>query len=157
MEQTQNTGVTLDGKKKFIATLVSIAASLVGLFMAPENTEPATQAIAVAGPLVLGFLYDWLQSRHDVKKKEVELKREEVVLVEAQAAAAAQATQTQPVGLPTADYRLPTTFNVEDFHTQVLADTPAKYTELNPATTFYQAKDKGQVTPCSDLTQAMDY
>jgi hypothetical protein len=154
MKQTQNSGISLDGKKKFIATMVSIGASLVGLFLAPENVEPATQALAVGGPLVLGFLYDWFQSRHDVKKKEVEAKREDRFMVETQAQA--QAAISQPPQLETLNSRLET-FDVEAFHAQVLEDTPKRYTEVNPATTFYQAKDKGQVTPCSDITQAMDY
>ena len=50
MEKTLKATATVDGKKKFTATLVSIAASLVGLFFTPDTAEPLTQAIAVAGP-----------------------------------------------------------------------------------------------------------
>src|SRR4030042_5062024 len=109
MEQTNQAPITLDGKKKVIVTLSSIAASIAGLFLTPENAETAVQVIMVGGPLVLGFLYDWFQSRQDVKKKEVELKREERFMVESQVQAQVVAQNGNlNKGLPTADYQLPT-------------------------------------------------
>ena len=156
MEQSQqltSTTSTIDGKKKFTATLVSIAASLVGLFFTPETAEPLVQCIAVAGPLVLGFLYDWFQSRHDVKKKEVEFKQAEVSLAQVQNGNAQQ-------GQPTIDYRQPTIvtpFDPEAFHTEVLAEVEKRYSEVNPATIYYMARDKGLTAPCGDISQAQDY
>jgi len=155
MEQ-QNTGFTLEGKRKFIVTLCSIAASLVGLFLTPESAEGAVQVIMVAGPLVLGLLYDWMQSRIDTKKKEVELKREERFTVEAQAAqsptlnGSSQTPQTVQVVAAAP-------FDVQSFHDKVLEEVGQKYTEENPCTIFYLARDKGMVAPCSDVAQAQDY
>ena len=39
----------------------------------------------------------------------------------------------------------------------MLNDTLAKYSEQNPATVFYTAKDKGGLTTCHDIKQAQDY
>lgn len=154
MEQIQQAKPTIDGKKKFTATLVSIAASLVGLFFTPENAAPITQAIAVAGPLVLGFLYDWFQSRQDIKSKEVEIKQAEVSLVIAQN----EILKPIPQSLPTPPPPVPVTpFDPEAFHTDVLDEVQKRYTEVNPATIYYMARDKGMTAPCSDISQAQDY
>jgi hypothetical protein len=39
----------------------------------------------------------------------------------------------------------------------VLNDVAARYTEVNPATVFYTARDKGGLTTCHDIKQAQDY
>jgi len=60
----------LNGKRKFTVTGTAIVASMIGLFLTPEQAEPFVHALAVAGPLVLGILYDWFQSRQDIKVEE---------------------------------------------------------------------------------------
>jgi len=157
MEQTQNTGTTLDGKKKFIVTITSIVASLIGLFLTPESADVAVQVVMVAGPLVLGLLYDWMQSRIDVKKKEVELKREERFTLEAQAAAQSPTLNGSSQTPHTVQVVAAAPFDVQSFHDKVLEEVGQKYTEENPCTIFYLAKDKGMVAPCSDIAQAQDY
>lgn len=47
--------------------------------------------------------------------------------------------------------------DVQAFHNQVLADVGPRYTETNPATVFYEARDKGSVTTCQNIQQAEDY
>lgn len=152
MEQTQQAISKIDGKKKFTATMVSIAASLVGLFFTPESAAPITQTIAVAGPLILGFLYDWFQSRQDIKTKEAEIKQAEVSLVKAQNEIPQPTPQPPP---PPAVPVIP--FDPETFHTDVLEEVQKRYTEVNPATIFYLSRDKGMIAPCSDISQAQDY
>lgn len=153
MEQTQQVTTTsaIDGKKKFTATLVSIAASLIGLFCTPETAEPLTHTVAVAGPLVLGLLYDWFQSRHDIKKKEAEIKQAEVSLTQVQNGQALAALQQAQPAAPVKP------FDPEAFHTEVLAEVEKRYTEVNPATIYYMARDKGLTAPCTDISQAQDY
>jgi hypothetical protein len=51
----------------------------------------------------------------------------------------------------------PEPLDLKLFHERVLNDTAAKYSEQNPATVFYTAKDKGGLTTCHDIKQAQDY
>lgn len=48
-------------------------------------------------------------------------------------------------------------FDVGAFHNDVLTTVGPNYTEENPATIFYEARDKGSVTNCQHISQAVDY
>jgi hypothetical protein len=49
------------------------------------------------------------------------------------------------------------TLDVAAFHEAVLKDVGPRYTEVNPCTIFYEARDKGTVTRAQHISQAMDY
>src|SRR4030042_1038765 len=51
----------------------------------------------------------------------------------------------------------PTPFDPKAFHEDVLANVQATYKETNQATIFYKARDKGSVTDCQHISQAVDY
>jgi len=51
----------------------------------------------------------------------------------------------------------PEPLDIEAFHSQVMADVEPMYHEVNPATIFYEAKDKGIVTRCDHISHAQDY
>ena len=51
----------------------------------------------------------------------------------------------------------PEPFDVQAFHSMVVAAVSPSYGEVNPATTFYEAMDKGRATACEDISQAQDY
>jgi hypothetical protein len=65
----------------------------------------------------------------------------------------AQPAQSQPEIPPTPA----PPFNIKAFHEQAIKDTPGKYGEVNPATLYYEARDKGQVTECFNIQQALNY
>lgn len=43
------------------------------------------------------------------------------------------------------------------FHESVIATVQGTYTKVNPCTIFYKARDKGSVTDCQDISQAVDF
>jgi hypothetical protein len=47
--------------------------------------------------------------------------------------------------------------DVAAFHEAVLKDVGPKYTEVNPCTILYEARDKGAVTGVEHISQAIDY
>lgn len=47
--------------------------------------------------------------------------------------------------------------DIASFHEAVLKDVGPTYTEVNPCTIFYEARDKGVVTRVGHISQAMDY
>jgi hypothetical protein len=47
--------------------------------------------------------------------------------------------------------------DIAAFHEAVLRDVGPKYTETNPCTIFYEARDKGTVTGAEHISQASDY
>jgi hypothetical protein len=47
--------------------------------------------------------------------------------------------------------------DVAAFHEAVLKDVGPSYTEVNPCTIFYEARDKGLVTGVEHISQAIDY
>jgi hypothetical protein len=51
----------------------------------------------------------------------------------------------------------PEPLDVEAFHNQVLADVGPRLGEINPATVFSEARDKGGITTCQNIKQAQDY
>jgi len=51
----------------------------------------------------------------------------------------------------------PEPLDIQAFHSQVMADVGPKYSETNPATIFFEARDKGAVTSCANISQAQDY
>jgi hypothetical protein len=51
----------------------------------------------------------------------------------------------------------PEPLDIKAFHDQVMAEVGPKYKETNPATIFYEAKDKGTVTNCDHISHAQDY
>jgi hypothetical protein len=48
-------------------------------------------------------------------------------------------------------------FDPKAFHQIVLATVKETYTEVNSCTIFYKARDKGSVTDCQSISQAVDY
>jgi hypothetical protein len=65
----------------------------------------------------------------------------------AQTAAAEEAKPLEPVA----------PLDVAAFHEAVLKDVGPSYTEVNPCTIFYEARDKGLVTTVEHVSQAVDY
>jgi hypothetical protein len=51
----------------------------------------------------------------------------------------------------------PEPLDIKAFHEKVLADVEPHRSETNPATIFYEARDKGAVTNCEHISHAQDY
>jgi len=65
-------------------------------------------------------------------------------------------TQTAPAE-ETKPAELVPELDLAAFHHAVLKDVGPRYTEVNPCTIFYEARDKGAVTKASHISQAIDY
>ena len=48
-------------------------------------------------------------------------------------------------------------FDAAAFHEAVLRDVGPRYTEVNPCTIFYEARDKGMATRADHISQSLDY
>jgi hypothetical protein len=66
-------------------------------------------------------------------------------------------TVAEPVPTPELIAQPQERFDAAAFHNAVLQDVVPKYTESNPATIFYQARDRGMVTKADNTNQVLEY
>jgi hypothetical protein len=147
----------LDGKKKYSAFIITALATMVPLFIQePEAQKTILDMVPSLAAALAGIFYIVTQGKID---KEKEQAKTAAVLngttstqngVPAQPASAQQEIQTAPEPPPVP-------FDPKAFHEDVLANVQATYTEVNPCTIFYKARDKGSVTDCQHISQAVDY
>jgi len=157
----------LEGKKKFIATVTAIVASGLALFLTPSQVAPLTQTLAVLSPLVLGFIYDLLQAKHDDKKEQVKVEVEKAkVEVEKtkrmDSGKGLQIVVDEVVELQQDLDSLKQEAYYEPFDAEAFGknlETRAAKTSgvVNPATILYAAESKGKITKCYDLDNALLY
>ena len=145
--------MTLEGKKKFIATITAIIASGLALFFTPEQVAPMTQTLAVLAPLALGFIYDFLQQRHDVKKEQVKIE----VAKTNQIATGNAVLELQEDVFPLVEEAYFEPFDMETFDKKLEARAANTYLEITPITVFFAAQDKGKATKCRHIDQALSY
>jgi hypothetical protein len=163
----------LDGKKKYSAFIITILATLIPLFIqAPEAQTELMDMVPSIAAFLAGIIYIITQGGIDKEKQKA---TGELWLLNAQIAngtgiGAPNVVQAQPVAaqqeiqpIVESQPEISTNLNqsqpldIKLFHERVLNDTAAKYSELNPATVFFEARDKGSVTTCYGIKQAQDY
>ena len=147
----------LDGKKKYSAFIITVLATMIPLFVQePEAQKTLLDLVPSVAVLVAGIVYIVTQGGVD--------KAKELAIVSAngnggdgisQSVVKAPAAQPQAQSQPVAE--LPTPFDPKAFHEDVMANVKATYTEVNQCTIFYKARDKGSVTDCQNISQAVDY
>lgn len=144
----------LEGKKKFTAYLSGLATSIVGLlvtggFIGESTGDSTLTLLAVVVPIAAATLYDWLQQKHDLakevtKQEAIKLETAKTVNGGAIPGSAAAEESTEP-------------FDIKAFHKAVMAEVEGTYKEVNQATIYYKARDKGAVTKCQNSEQAQDW
>jgi len=144
--------MTLEGKKKFTATVLAVIASIVGALatqgvIGQGTSESLIQLSAILGPLALGFFYDLIQGRHDQKKEEVKI---EVAKAESQKQIVAPVVQY-------VEEKLAQPFDAQAFADKVKTNTASRYGEVNEFTEFYTARDLGKERTIDHIDQAIDY
>jgi hypothetical protein len=92
----------------------------------------------------LGFM---LKGQYPVEAPPVAETPEAVPAATTQTAVTEETKQLQPIA----------PLDVAAFHEAVLRDVGPRYTEVNPCTIFYEARDKGMVTGVDHISQAIDY
>lgn len=149
----------LDGKKKYSAFIITVLATIVPLFVRePEAQQTIIDMIPSLAVLIAGIIYIVTQGKIDREKEVVTASVAQTALSVAGGTAngkQAPPPQPQPQIQPVVEQSTP--FDPKAFHEDVLSNVEATYTEKNPSTIFYKARDKGTVTKCSDIAQAVDY
>jgi hypothetical protein len=146
----------LDGKKKYSAFIITVLATMIPLFVQdPEARKTILDVVPSIAAALAGIFYIVTQGKVDSEKEIAKAVANGNGGVTATQAAEATAAQPQAQSQPVVEQ--PTPFDPKAFHEDVLANVKATYTEVNQCTIFYKARDKGSVTDCQHISQAVDY
>ncbi len=150
----------LDGKKKYSAFIITVLATMIPLFIQePEAQNTFMEMVPSIATAVAGIFYILTQGKIDVEKEKVKPVDAQAGIVANDAAAplpAAQVQEIQQIQETPAAIEVPA-FDPKAFHESVMATVKETYTEVNPCTIYYKARDKGAVTDCQHISQALDY
>lgn len=149
----------LDGKKKYSAFIITVLATMIPLFIQdPEAQKTIMDYVPSIAAALAGIFYILTQGGIDKETEKAKTATAQAALVIAngtQNGGYTQPVQPQTQSQPVAE--LPTPFDPKSFHEDVMATVKATYTEVNQCTIFYKARDKGSVTDCQNISQAVDY
>ncbi len=155
----------LDGKKKYSAFIITVLATMIPLFIQePEAQKTMMDFVPSLAAALAGIFYIVTQGSIDKETEKAKTTTAQAALAvangtqnggHAQPAAAQQEIQPIAASQPQIP-KPPEPLDIKLFHERVLSDTAARYSEQNPATVFSEAKDKGSVTTCHDIKQALD-
>jgi hypothetical protein len=147
----------LDGKKKYSAFIVTVLATLVPLFIQePEAQQTFMSMVPSLAVAVAGVFYILTQGKIDTERERAKVTEAQTAIISA--GAAATSAQETPITQETQEtVSAPVAFDPKGFHEDVMATVKETYTEVNPCTIFYKARDKGSVTDCQHIAQAVDY
>jgi hypothetical protein len=151
----------LDGKKKYSAFIITILATLIPLFVQdPEAQKTVMDFVPTVAALIAGVIYIITQGNIDKAKEQTRVANGQSATVAAAQATATQAAKVSEIvtaAIQTAQVENTTPLDLKLFHERVLNDVAAHYKEVNPATVFYEARDKGSVTTAQNMQQVVDY
>jgi hypothetical protein len=159
----------LSGKKKYSVFIATFLVAVLQMFVVdPETQKELMDFVPTLAMMLSGIVYLVVEGRLDGQRAEAEaLKSAEYykthpegnstqTITQAQPAASQQEIQPISASQPQIP-KPPEPLDIKLFHERVLNDTAAKYSEQNPATVFFEARDKGSVTTCHNIKQAQDY
>jgi hypothetical protein len=152
----------LDGKKKYSAFIITILATIIPLFIQePEAQKTFMDMVPSLAAAAAGVFYILTQGKIDAEKEKTKT-AEALTATVSNGAPAPLTPETQKTqGTPETQGTQVTlgiqAFDPKAFHEGVMATVKETYTEVNPCTIFYKARDKGSVTDCQQISQAVDY
>ena len=146
--------MTLDGKKKWTAALIAITGTVVAQF-APEQESAVMDVIQTMAPMLIGGIYIIAQWWHDDKKEGVKVEHEKTKQVEAKSMRSQE--EVMQAIQPVLDDIYFEPFDPQAFASKLDTRAARQYLEINPITTYFAAQDKGKITPCHHLDQALSY
>jgi len=154
----------LDGKKKYSAFIITVLVTMVPLFVQePEAQKSFMDMVPSAAAALAGIFYIVTQGKIDKEKEQAKIMANgNGGGVATHQTAEAQPAQPQPeitpaTSLSSESIAVITPFDPKAFHSEVMATVKETYTEVNACTIFYKARDKGSVTDCQHISQAVDY
>jgi len=146
----------MTGSKKFTADLAALLVAAVSLFgpaFIPElELAPILQGIGVIVPMLGAAIYHWKQGKQDVEKEKT--KQAEAVKVTAEAT---KVIQEAEILKPLAEESYFEPFDQEAFAKKLEARAAKTYLEVTPTTLYFASLDKGKVTKCAHIDQALAY
>ena len=148
----------LDGKKKYSAFIITVLVTMIPFFIQdPGMQKTIMDYVPSIAAALAGIFYIVIQGGVDKETEKAKTITAQAALVTngIQNGASAQSAQPRAQSQPVAE--LPTPFDPKAFHEDVMATVKATYTEVNQCTLFYKARDKGSVTDCQNISQAVDY
>ena len=146
----------MDGKKKYSAFIITVLATMIPMFIQePEAQQTFMDMVPSVAAALAGIFYIITQGKIDREKEAVKAVNGNGAVVTTQTLTQTAAAQPQAEIQPVVEEVQP--FDVKGFHETVLAEVEATYKEVNPATIYYKARDKGTVTACQSISQAQDY
>jgi hypothetical protein len=151
----------MDGKKKYSAFIITVLATIIPLFVQePEAQKTFMDMVPSVAAAAAGVFYILTQGKIDAEKEKIKADGIQAAAITngAPVHPAQPESETQPA--PSASMEsvaaiIP--FDPKSFHEGVMATVKETYTEVNPCTIFYKARDKGSVTDCQHISQAVDY
>ncbi len=154
----------LDGKKKYSAFIITVLATVIPLFVRePEAQQTFMDMVPSVAAAAAGIFYILTQGKIDTEKGKVQAAEAQSNIVANGAnlpppsAVSTQPTQPTQSTQPTQETLDVAPFDPKAFHESVMATVKETYTEVNPCTIFYKARDKGSVTDCQHISHAVDY
>ena len=154
----------LDGKKKYSAFIITVLATIIPIFISePEAQQTFMEMVPSVAAAAAGIFYILTQGKIDAQKEKAKSAEAQINIVsngagiEPSSATSTQETQqSQQTQEISAALDVPP-FDPKSFHESVMSTVKETYTEANPCTIFYKARDKGSVTDCQNISQAVDY
>jgi hypothetical protein len=149
----------LDGKKKYSAFIITILATVIPLLIQePEAQKTFMDMVPSLAAVAAGVFYILTQGKIDAEKEKARTAEAQAAVVSngAPTHSIQEAAQTQETQSTQVIVEIPV-FDPKAFHESVMATVKETYTEVNPCTIFYKARDKGSVTDCQHISQAIDY
>ena len=154
----------LDGKKKYSAFIITVLATIIPIFiLEPEAQQTFMEMVPSVAAAAAGIFYILTQGKIDAQKEKAKSAEAQINIVsngvgiEPLSATSTQETQqSQQTQETSATLDVPP-FDPKSFHESVMSTVKETYTEANPCTIFYKARDKGSVTDCQNISQAVDY
>jgi hypothetical protein len=152
----------MDGKKKYSAFIITILATIIPLFvLEPEAQKTFMDMVPSLAAAAAGVFYILTQGKIDAEKEKTKTTGAQPAIVSngtpAQLTQETQQTQVTPEPQGAQVTLGIQAFDPKAFHEGVMATVKETYTEVNPCTIFYKARDKGSVTDCQQVSQAVDY
>jgi hypothetical protein len=134
-------------------------ATIIPLFIQePEAQKTFMDMVPSLAAAAAGAFYILTQGKIDAEKEKTKTAEAQAATVSNGAPAPlAQETQGTPETQGTQVTLGIQVFDPKAFHESVMATVKEAYTEVNPCTIFYKARDKGSVTDCQHISQAVDY
>jgi len=151
----------MDGKKKYSAFIITVLATIIPLFIQePEAQKTFMGMVPSVAAAAAGVFYILTQGKIDAEKEKIKADGIQAAAVSngAPAHPVQPESETQPgpsASMESVAAIIP--FDPKSFHEGVMATVKETYTEVNTCTIFYKARDKGSVTDCQHISQAVDY